>query len=207
MYGKARAIYYGLSTFVLATALFVLYPSHNQELISFQKDIVSRFDVAFQQTMGDGPWFSEFADIYDGVNAFYAHSSNEMIAVLSSNPEADEDIAYVFSKVYLSFAKALPLQKSHSAPKNPYADVQLPSKPANFMTQEPVYNIIPYRSVVKTYEDGEVAGAVISRDEPVNTQQDPWVTLKDNLTGQLYCLAVYDGTVNKYIGPCKYDYH
>ena len=76
------------------------------------------------------------------------------------------------------------------------------------MSEEPLYNIVPYRTIVKTI--GTVAGASIdlrAMTDPVNSQNQPWVTMRDALTGQYYCLAVYNGEVNKYLGPCKFDYH
>jgi hypothetical protein len=55
--------------------------------------------------------------------------------------------------------------------------------------------------------EGMVAGAMVGITGPVNNPQMPWVTLTDNLTGQNYCVAIYNDTINKYLGECRYDYH
>jgi hypothetical protein len=34
-------------------------------------------------------------------------------------------------------------------------------------------------------------------------RKNSWVTMQDNSTGQLYCVAIYNSEVNKYLGPCK----
>jgi hypothetical protein len=199
MYRSALSIYYGLAIFVVGAVVFVMHPSNVPEMTNWQNGIKHEFATAFKQTMGDQPWFSDFELVYDSVNNFYTQSSDATIALLAQ-PDTDSDIAYIFKEVYLSFAHAIKPPANTLA----YKDLPLPPMPPNFMTEEPLYNIVPYRTVVKTIDDGQVAGTSTD-NSPVNTKQ-PWVTIQDNLTGQLYCLAVYNGTVNKYLGPCKYDY-
>ncbi len=202
MYQKATSIYYSLAIFVAGTAAFVMYPSNTIELANWQSGVKNDFKIAVVQTLGDQPWFTEVGQVYEAVADFYEQSSSATIALISQ-PEADEDMIYVFSEVYKTFAKSF--QPNHSDNNVAYDNVSLPLPGENFMTEEPLYNIVPYRTVVTTIDTGEVAGASINNTHPVNIDT-PWVTIKDNLTGQLYCLAIYNGSVNQYLGACKNDY-
>ncbi len=209
MYQKAESIYYGLATFVLGTALFVMQPSNLPDVAAWQQTVKQQIGTAIVQTFGDGPWFQEVGFIYDSTSAFYQKAASVTITMFD-DPEANEDIAFVYTQVYKIFANALNTSTNHGFA---YNDVQLPAIGPDFMTQEPIYNIVPYKEVVTTIDDkltalGSVAGESVSIDKPVNSISMPWVTIRDNSTGQLYCLAVYNGTVNQYLGPCKYDgYH
>ncbi|MBX4186859.1 MAG: hypothetical protein KW802_01185 [Candidatus Doudnabacteria bacterium] len=202
MYQTAQSIYYSLAIFVLAAAFFVMQPSNNQELVAWQSDIVQQLTVASKQTMGDRPWFSDLADVYDGINNFYDEAANATIA-LFSQPETDEDIIYVFNNVYTSFLQSF--REGAMTPKVAGLSIsQVQTMPQDFMKEEPLYNIIPYRDVVRTVND---ASNTLTSDpiNPVNSPAQPWVTVQDNTTGQLYCLAVYNDTVNKYLGACRDD--
>jgi hypothetical protein len=151
---------------------------------------------------------------YESIASFYDQSATITTAMFYE-PDMNADIAYVYGHVYKSLVSAI--NPNYANPKAvAYSEVQLPAVTPTFMTQEPLYNLVPYKEVVKTIgeadvaaaQTGAVSGAVTSLDQPVNSSNTPWVTIKDNSTGQLYCLAVYNGTVNQYIGPCKYDeYH
>jgi hypothetical protein len=204
MYDKALSTYYALSLFMVGTAAFVMHPTADSTHSLWQQDVKQQFATAWIQVIGDQPWFADLELIIDGVDSFYQQSADATIALIAS-PEADQDIYYVLSEVYNRVAAAVKLENNSGLAIN-YEEVELPQVPSNFMQEEPLYNLIPYRTIVKTINDGAVAGAFVSVDVPANTKSMPWVTLKDNLTGQLYCLAVYNGAVNQYMGPCKYDY-
>ena len=173
MYQTAKAIYYFLIMFLLGTALFVMQPTDIAEVRNWQAGIKSQLSVAWQQTIGDQPFFADFA--------------------LIAEPDSDSDLVYVYSQVYQSLAK--------TAQPPPDADLVYKTAqitiPLNFMSGEAIYNIVPYRSIVQTI-GGSVAGASVA---------SPWVTMQDAVTGQNYCLAVYNGHVNKYLGECKDDYY
>ncbi|HEV8601698.1 MAG TPA: hypothetical protein VGQ87_03855 [Patescibacteria group bacterium] len=195
----------------------------------------SQLKTAFIETIGDGPWFSDLAIIYDGVNDFYQTAATSAI-VLFSPSKNDEDLMQlaveVKSKLYESLVRLPEVWFAHRE-----------SIAANFMTEEPLYNIVPNyeqkSETIATVSDQElsmmlfgllekevnsslssqpiaqsgdvnvglVAGTwLFEKEQPVNSQAQPWVTVQDNMTGQLFCLAIYDGEVNKYSGPCRYDY-
>ncbi len=191
---RATSIFYGLSGFALLMALFVMQPSRVSEVTALQHEMSTQFSVALQQTFGDQSYFSDVWDVVDGVTAFYDQSTDATVALLTQ-PESDQDIIYVFKTVYLTFADAV------SGQHGEVAGVQTIS-PDNFMKEPAIYNILP------SNETPNVAGiSVFNTDnQPVNTEK-PWVTIQDNFTGQKYCLAIYNGEVNKYLGACKYDYH
>jgi hypothetical protein len=201
----AMSIYYSLAFVVVGATSFVLSPSDVPEMTKWQDGVKQEFMVAFQQTVGDQPWFSEFELVFDSVNQFYTDSTDAVVALLN-DAEADEDIIYVFGQVYQSFAKAINQNKGSDLA---YENLSLPPMPSNFMAEESIYNIVPYRTIVKTIDatSGQVAGANSEEQVPVNSPKQPWVTIEDNSTGQLYCLAVYNGTVNNYLGACKNDYY
>jgi hypothetical protein len=142
--------------------------------------------------------------VFDTVASFYDQSASATIALLSQ-PETDQDIIFVYSQVYQTFAKAFnPNYGNPSAIA--YTEMPLPSEIPNFMSEEPLYNLVPYREVVKTLQTTPVvAGTAVSVEVPVNSEELPWVTMSDNSTGQLYCVAIYNGTVNQYLGPCQRD--
>lgn len=187
---KAQNLYNALAIFVLGTGLFVLQQSYIPKVADWQDGIKQEFGKAFVQTVGDQPLFTEFGFVFDSVNDFYNQAADAAIALIAS-PQSDQDIAFVFGSVYNTFAQAL-------MPKLPVA-LNIPLE--KFMTEEPLYNIIPD---IGMKNNQEVAGT--SFTDPVNANNS-WVTIEDNSTGQLYCLAIYNGEVNKYLGVCKSDYH
>jgi hypothetical protein len=75
--------------------------------------------------------------------------------------------------------------------------------PQNFMQEDPVLNIIP-PSI--TFEDPMTTTTVASDSPAVNDSGFPWLNLRDINTGQIYCVAIYNTEVNRYLGPCKNDY-
>ncbi len=194
---KAIPIFYGLSAFVLMTAFFVLQPSKTPEVASFQSGIQQQFSMAWEQTLGDEPYFDSLAYVYDSVAAFYDQSAQATVALLTQ-PESDAALYHLATATYEVFAKAF---VQASAPK---VAIPVPVRPPDgqFMTQAAITNIIPDLSI------GSVSGASYSHSqEPINKTVNSWVTLQDNYTGQMYCLAIYNGEVNKYLGACKNDYH
>jgi len=184
MYDRALTTYYFLSTVVLAAGFFVIQPTQIPEMKSFQNDIKQQVSVAWQQTIGDGPWFADVQFVYDGVENFYHQAADTTIAMMADR-ESDADIVYVFGTMYHDIAEAF------HQPATPHVagvatTVSEPEPPADVISIPPA-------------PDTTFA-------TPVNTYDMPWVTLRDNFTGQLYCVAIYNGTVNQYLGPCKTGY-
>jgi len=204
MHQKATAIYYGLSIFLLLTALFVMQPSKGPEMVALQGQIKQEFSVAWQQTIGDQPYFDDLGMIYDGVDSFYNQAAIYTISLIRQ-PESAEVLAYIFKTTYQDFAQAI--RGAQLSQKLAQTDLEV-LPPDKFMSEAPIYNIVPdYAEALSGKPEGQVAGASVQSGNPVNSTNQPWVTIQDNFTGQLYCLAVYNGNVNKYLGPCKYDYH
>jgi hypothetical protein len=187
MYAKAQPIYYGLATLVVSTALFLAVPFNQPEVLTIQKDMVERLSIGWQQTMGDKPWFSEVSFIFDATNDFYTQAA-AVTYISLSDPEATAEINYVYGRVYQIFAQSF--TKNSTLAENA---LPMPKIGEDFMTEEPLYNLIPYREVVKTIETPTVAGVATV---------GPWNTITDAITGQSYCLAIYNGEVNQYLGTC-----
>jgi|GEM_PF-2950914 hypothetical protein len=211
MYYKAQAIYYTLAMFLAGTALFVMQPTHISEVTALQDNIKQQFSIAWQQTVGDGPWFDDVALVYDSIDNFYNQTSTTMIGMLQDRG-TDADIVHIYAQVYRDFAAMF---GQHSSPAvagaavDAYISKPLPPMPADFMSEEPLYNLIPEKvnSKQETVSSGTVSGTSVSISQPVNSMDQPWVTLQDAATGQEYCVAVYNSAVNKYLGACKNDYH
>lgn len=202
MHTSAEKIFYSLSIFLLGTGLFLLKPTPVAETSTLQAQFQHEFSIAWQETIGDQPVFDELALIYEGISDFYSQAADSAVALIQQ-PEADRDIIYVYKTTYQIFAQAVSQIKEARV-----AEAEPVIEPEKFMTEAAVANIIPENSKQEAVnsKQGEVAGVSIEITEPANNQL-PWVTLRDNFTGQLYCLAVYNGEVNKYLGACKLDYH
>jgi hypothetical protein len=200
MQDQAQKLLYGLSIFIFMTALFVMQPSRVPATGLLQDHIKNQFTQAWKQTIGDQPYFDSLAVIFDGVNSFYNQSAQAAIHMVG-HPDSDRALAYIFKTMYLDVALAV--RGDHVAQA---AMAEETVSQSTFMTQTAISNIIPevmnHESGIRN--QGQVAGMTID-STPVNAQ-NPWVTLQDNFTGQVYCLAVYNGEVNKYLGPCKNDY-
>ncbi|HTL39586.1 MAG TPA: hypothetical protein VL306_02130 [Methylomirabilota bacterium] len=182
--------------------LFIFFPNSSANVLSFQHQAQTSLSIAWQQTIGDQPYFAEVGDVIDGVASFYDQATNATIAMLSM-PEADQDLAAVFSKTYQLLAHSL------DKPNTAVALNENMVNPADFMTQEPVFNIILDKTQnvsAKPEVSGEEITVFHNSSEVVNLE-NPWFTAMDAMTGQKYCMAIYNGEVNKYLGECKNDYH
>jgi len=159
-----------------------------------QNEMKTEFAQAFRQTMGDQPYFPEVAQVFEGVSSFYSEAAEASIA-LFEDKEADAELAYIFGTTYHNLLSTL--------------SSYLPSGPNTNLAQILPIETLPEAdlAITEPSEDyqGAVSGAVLDV-LPVNLER-PWVTIQDNSTGQLYCLAIYNGEVNKYLGQCKNDYH
>lgn len=191
MYYKAEQTFYILASFVIFTAAFILVPSAHPETIALQQEIKSQFSRAWIQTIGDQPYFTEVAEVYDGIQNFYAQAADSSIALIR-HEEADRDLAFIFHGIYNEFKNV--------------AIAHLPS-PRSVVTQTPPIMDTVISEVPRiTAPVGLVSGEEI-KTPPIANMHKAWVTIQDNMTGQLYCLAIYNGEVNKYIGECVDEYY
>lgn len=169
-------------------------PSGILEVSALQAEMQSQFSVAFQQTLGDQPYFSEALAVIEGVNEFYNQAADSSIA-LFEDKQADAELAYIFGATYHKLVSVVSGYVKSANSATLAQEEPLPiTPPADLAVTEPAEDYY-----------GAVSGALLDVS-PVNLEK-PWVTIQDNSTGQLYCLAIYDGEVNKYLGPCKDDYH
>lgn len=191
---RATSLFYALSAFVLFMALFVMKPSDVSEVALLQEEMQSQFSVAFQQTIGDQPYFEEILLVIDGVTNFYTLAADSSIA-LYEDKQADAELAFIFGATYEKLVSVVSSYvKSANSATIAQEEPQLTVPVADLAITEPVEDSF-----------GVVSGALLDV-LPVNLEK-PWVTIQDNSTGQLYCLAIYNGEVNKYLGSCKDDYH
>src|SRR5579885_1637432 len=102
MHGRAATIFYSLLGFVLLTAFFVMQPDRNPQISALQTQMEQQFVVAWKQTIGDQPWFTELPVMYQGINAFYTQAADSSLALLEDK-QADADIAYVWKTTYQIF--------------------------------------------------------------------------------------------------------
>lgn len=213
---RAQHLLYLLSAFVLLNAFFVLQPARAEEVRVFQRDIRVKSVLATVQVVGDYEFFDGLDMVWRGINDFYASSAENFLALLEPRG-TDDDVIYVFSQIYLSFNEAFRAERQGGVVAGERTEaVEIDFE--TFMSEEPLRNIIPdpevplsLGSFLKT--EPRVAGvAVVNQGgeeyyygEVVNRNQ-PWVSIKDNWNGEIYCIALYNGEVNKYSGKCKYDY-
>lgn len=191
MYYRAEKTFNILASFLLITAVFVLAPSAHEETTALQNDIKAQFSRAWVQTIGDQPFFSEIGLIYDGVQNFYAQAADSTVALIK-HEEADRDLALLFQGIFSEFKSA--------------ALAYLPAPQAVVTQLDPMMETVIEEVPRLTAPAGMVSGEVIQAPAIANTHR-AWVTIQDNMTGQLYCLAIYNGEVNKYIGECVDEYY
>lgn len=169
-------------------------PSGVEEVGMLQDEMQTQFAIAFQQTMGDQPYFSEALLVIEGVSDFYNQAAVSSIA-LFEDKQADAELAYVFGATYNKLVSVVSSYVKSGSIVNIAQKEPLPAPPvADLVVTEPVRDYY-----------GAVSGALLDVS-PVNLEK-PWVNIQDNFTGQLYCLAIYNGEVNKYLGSCKDNYH
>lgn len=200
MHTKTQNLFYSLSIFLLFTALFLLQQNKIDEVTVLQDQIKQQFSVAWEQTLGDQSYFTPFEMVLEAVDDFYAQATASAIVLL--NPRnADDDMIYVFGHVYNNFAAVF-------TPPKPKIAGEIIDRttivPANFMTTKPIYNIVPEDYITRNiyHVTSAVSGEIL---ETKNTQI--WATMQDGVTGQIYCVAIFNGETNKYLGECKRDYY
>ncbi|MBI2607484.1 MAG: hypothetical protein HYW51_01535 [Candidatus Doudnabacteria bacterium] len=210
---RATQLFYGISSLVISVAVFLVLPFGFGELQEFKKDIRNQFTQAFIQTIGDQPFVADHVSlVWSSINNFYNQATDSTLALLAPGGSEDDlmRIAWGVRDRFAAIVRDLEyartgrfdrLRTGRVAGEN--SDPRLrqdfggqanltnihPNDP-KFMTEEPLRNIVPESLLID--------------DQPRNNDF-PWVTLQDNITGQFYCVAIYDEEVNKYLGPCKLD--
>lgn len=226
---KAQKIFYSLAIFALLSALFVLRPpaasevfnhSAAKEVVVLKHEIQEHLRVAFWQTVGDEPLFESFEIVWRGIEGFYSRSAEEMLALIEPTP-AEDEMNKLFVAMGQSLIKPLARITNYEIRASEERRIAGLLEESKFMMEEPLANIVPEGSI--KYEElsinenekkpGEVAGATFPNIYylPLNTNLKPvngpneWVTIQDNYTGKLFCLAIYNNEINRYAGACRTD--
>ena len=200
----AEKTFYSLSALGLGAALFVMQPTYNQNVDQFQSSVKTQFSFAAQEVFGDQPMFASVGTVIASVNEFYNQASDAMIALLSPN-ETDNGLNYVASATVTSFKTALMTSKPQVAGVSTQNADSIEAQPANFMSEAPIENIVPENYVLPT-NPPPLSDVNISVDaQPAQTAT--WSNMTDNITGQVYCVGIFNAEVNRYVGPCKNDFH
>lgn len=206
MYRRAEQIFYASAIALLMAVLFVVRPAGSNETAGLQGRIGEDVSVAFTQLVGDEPLLLGVSSLWDGVFGFFDQSSDYLLTLLKPTSSEYvlaaqlEEFSYAFSQV--SLALAVP-----SSP--PGIETSFPDEMAMIpeIIEEPIYNIVPegYRETAEVIAEPEVAGAAIFKRTPTGSKS--WMTIEDAITRQQYCLAIYNGEVNKYLGECHYEFN
>lgn len=211
----AEKIFYGFSMVVALAAMFVMTPVANTEVASFQSEVKNEIGIAWVQTFGDQPVFDEVRFVIESVNEFYVQSADAMIALLEPTV-AEEDMNNMLAALATEFKVAYVglVTNTWNEPKVASSNVEEVSAPVlineNFMLEKPVANILP-DEVLATWEALESMSRPVelakSEDNKLAVAASTWVNLKDGMTGQIYCVGIFNASVNQYLGPCKNDYY
>lgn len=216
-------IFYFLSAVVLTSAGFVLTPSTNQNVVDFQKLVKEEFVTATIQVFGDQPVFDESIFVIETITEFYHRSADEMIILLTPTHGEDEAMNKVAINVYSGLKVALN-PKTYASPSQigSLSGTFGYSKPevlgsettsplsfdlvisGNFMEEAAIYNIVPEDWVASSSQTQAVDLAQDQSTEAVVSAT--WVSMKDGVTGQVYCVGIFNSEVNRYLGSCKNDY-
>lgn len=197
----ADQIFYGLAAVVLGAALFVMSPAQTQDLVAFQSAIKTQVATATVQVFGDQPVFSDVEFVVSSINDFYTQSADAMIALLTPTT-SDNDLNYVVAQVYSQFAGMFTTHLDQ--PRVAGVSTEIVEKtPANYMQEPALENILPVYALPTMPPTPPVLEKSVTA---VNDNGQTWVDLRDASTGQVYCVAIFNAEVNRYIGPCKLDY-
>lgn len=208
MHRKALKIFYSLAIFVLMNALFVMTNGGGKEVTALRQEIRESLRVAFWQTVGDRPWFEDVEIAVRGIDNFYIQATDQMLAMLEPTKHEDG-----MNQVLAAMGNAVSGIKHKEPEATDQGRIAGLMIEGDFMQEEPLRNIVPWEESAQNTEswveknDPSVLGITAGRysDQlPVNDSNE-WVTIRDNYTGQLYCLAVYNSEINRYLGPCKKD--
>lgn len=202
MYHKAQTAAYGLAIFVLLNGFFVLDDGMGERgVMGFKGEVRHEFSRAFVQTVGDKAWFEDVEIVWSGVNDFYSQSADNALALFEPREE-EKDAVAVVGNIVVAFERGV---NGIKGDKGMVAGETIEEEfvpQDNFMTEEPIYNIIPEN------DSGSVQGIYYLPFETLpaeNTNSNPWVTIIDPVTGQSHCVAIFNNEISEYEGECKQD--
>ena len=203
-------LFYSLSSLTLGAALFVLSGSINPDVVKFQTEVKQQVTVASIQVFGDQPVFDEVLFVIGSINEFYHRSADEMIAMLTPVAGEQDQLNDLAIGVYKGLKVALQTNVHIAQNAQPMVLGSETSQveeefstqiPANFMQEEPVYGPVN-QTMTTTATLAPPADFNNSKTSSSNT----WVSMTDGVTGQIYCVGVFNAEVNRYLGPCVNDY-
>lgn len=194
----AQQLQYFFLSALLGAALFVMQPTEIKEVVTFQKDIQTKFAQSFVQLVGQQNFVEPFEFVWTGVSDFYSQSTDVAIAMISPS----EETLAMMLRFDSQYHKDVETIKTAFVPRG-------------FMSEEPIYYMVPVsdaESLLDPYfsEDnnyarqGLVAGESITGDQP-DPAPATWLNVPDSISGQIYCVGIFDGSVNVYAGTCAYD--
>jgi hypothetical protein len=200
-----KVLYQSMFVFLsalLLSALFVLTPTDDKDVVAFQNEIKNQVASAAVEVLGEQNYAEPFALIWSTINNFYYQAADETIALLQPDDEFI-NLALMFDSEYQLAVEII---------NQPVlARVIVP-------TEEALVNIIPmseaellidpyFNEDLAYFEEygGVVAGESTHVDENEQEFQAPavvWTTINDSITGYPYCVGIFNATVNSYPGPC-----
>jgi hypothetical protein len=199
----AKAVYQSMFVFLsvlLLALLFIVSPTKDKDLLVFQQEIRSQFAQATVDVLGGIDYAEPFVLVWESVDAFYKESAAQTIALLEPT-ESVTEMVLMFSEEYL-------IDKE-------IASTTLVLRPT--IKEDAIFNIVPmseadllldpyfHEDLVYMEEyGGVVAGESISVSEEARPEAD-WKTITDSITGYPFCLAIFNGEVNSYPGPCAQE--
>ncbi len=219
MYKQVEQTFYTLSIFVLLGLMFVARPANKTfegvSTAEFKEGIVRQFRVAVDQILVPVHPVSELSLLWQSIDKFYFTSSQEVLVVIPAI-EMPDGVQVALDRLAFAVAEGLRGHQSFSVQsvvQNPSHDVSGETRVSLLNKALDLAKSLQRNLAIETASraiisapTGSVAGLSINSVEAANSRQKPWVTLEDNLTGQKYCVAIYNSTVNKYLGECDADY-
>ena len=191
---SSEKIYYTLSIALLGALLFIARPSSNPVAENLRNEISNQFNLAFLQVVQPQSVLEDVENVVLAVNEFYNQSAEATIALL--NPIASNKVLELaVDRAYTGLTSVF--LKYHSLVKPTFASSGISS---NFFFHS------------KSFERSENKDAFVNSPglnkgffyfgSENNTAQSNWTNLKDLVTGQIYCVAIFNSEINRYLGPC-----
>lgn len=216
MYRQAEQIFYASAIAILMAVFFVINPNGTREVSSAQERIFSDVSLAFTQLIGDEPLFRGVSDLWDGVEGFYVSAADQALVLIQPTEAETRTLAFFYKGTEAALGRLADgrvagitkeTEETESAAGLVIEESAVLSDFGILPIGEPIYNIVPYTEADIT-RSKLVGQAEFEPDRTVPVRHySGWMTVEDAITRQKYCLAVYNGEVNKYLGECVYEYN